>query len=79
MGPIVWDEDVHVVGGPVSRQAGAEIAAKRVVTGGVLSTNLTGSNLTLILIWKPTNKKKTYSSTKNEHNPTGLASFKDPL
>lgn len=54
MCPIVGDEGGHVVGGAVACQAGAEVAAVRVVAGGVLPTDPMGSYLTLIFIWKTT-------------------------
>lgn len=43
MCPIVGDEGGHVVGGAVACQAGAEVAAVRVVAGGVLPTDPMGS------------------------------------
>lgn len=58
VGPIVWDEDVHVVWRAVASQAGAVVAAICVVAGGVQPTDLIGSYLTLIFIW---NQKMYYS------------------
>lgn len=52
MGSIVWDEDGHVVRGPVASQAGTVVAAICVVAGGVLPTDNIGTYLTLIFIWK---------------------------
>lgn len=50
MGPIVWDEDFHVVRGAVASQAGTVVAAECVVADGVMPTDPTGSNCTLIFI-----------------------------
>lgn len=52
MGSVIWDEDSHVVRGAVTSLAGAVEAAICVVAAGVLPTDLTGSYLALIFIWK---------------------------
>lgn len=52
MGSIIRDEDILVVRRAVSSQTGAVVAAIRVVACGVLSTDLTGSYLTFIFVWK---------------------------
>lgn len=50
VGPIIGDEDVHVVGGAVPWRAGTVVAAVCVVAGGMLPTNVFGSEQTLIFI-----------------------------
>lgn len=54
VGSIIWDEDGHVVRRAVSSQAGAVVAAIRVLAGGVLPTDLIVTYLTLVFIWKET-------------------------
>lgn len=54
VGSIIWDEDGHVVRRAVSSQAGAVVAAIRVLAGGVLPTDLIVTYLTLVFIWKGT-------------------------
>lgn len=54
MGSIIWDEDGQVVGWAEAGQAGTVVAAIGVVAGGVLPTDLTGTYLALIFIWKKT-------------------------
>lgn len=49
---IIWDEAAHVVRRAVAIQAGTVVAAICVVAIGVLPTDLTGSYLTFIFIWK---------------------------
>lgn len=67
MGPIVWDEDLHVVGGAVASLAGTVVAAECVVAGGVLPTDPSGSYCTLIFIYKKTcfNRNSTGAETVN--------------
>lgn len=52
VGAIIWDENSHVVRRAVAGQTSTVVAAKSVVTSGVLATDLTGSYLTLIFVWR---------------------------
>jgi len=49
--PVVGGEDGQAVGGAVATQAGAEVAAERVVAGGVWPADVLRSQLTLVLVW----------------------------
>lgn len=52
VGPIVGDEDGHVVGGAVATQAGAVVAAVGVVAGGALTADFISLDLAFILIYE---------------------------
>lgn len=54
VGSIVGGEDGHVVGGSVAAQAGAVVAAVRVVAAGFLTADFVALYLTFILIYDPT-------------------------